>query len=112
MSERGVPRLVDRPWPDVGRPIVLVPVGSTEQHGPHLPLDTDTTVAAVVAAELAARLTADGIDAVVAPAIAYGASGEHQGFAGTVSIGTAGARVPGARVSAGRRARGPSGSSS
>ncbi|WP_217423983.1 mycofactocin biosynthesis peptidyl-dipeptidase MftE [Agromyces sp. Marseille-P2726] len=81
-------RLVARSWPDVGRPVVFVPVGSTEQHGPHLPLDTDTLVASVVATELAARLTAAGTDAVVAPAIAYGASGEHQGFPGTVSIGT------------------------
>ena len=91
MTERWstAPRLVDRPWPDVGRPVVLVPVGSTEQHGPHLPLDTDATVASVVAGELALRLVADGVDAVVAPAIAYGASGEHQGFPGTISIGTA-----------------------
>ena len=81
-------QLVDRSWPEVRRPVVLVPLGSTEQHGPHLPLDTDTTVASVVAAELAVRLAADGTDAVVAPAIAYGASGEHQCFPGTVSIGT------------------------
>lgn len=81
-------RLVDRSWPDVRRPVVFVPVGSTEQHGPHLPLDTDTVVASVIASELAARLTADGTDAVVAPAVAYGGSGEHQGFPGTVSIGT------------------------
>ncbi|WP_313674663.1 mycofactocin biosynthesis peptidyl-dipeptidase MftE [Mycolicibacterium sp.] len=67
-----------------GAAIVLVPVGSTEQHGPHLPLDTDTRVATAVAAAVAANL-----DLLVAPPIAYGASGEHQGFAGTVSIGTA-----------------------
>lgn len=67
-----------------GAAVVLVPVGSTEQHGPHLPLDTDTRVATAVAAAVAANL---GL--VVAPPIAYGASGEHQGFAGTVSIGTA-----------------------
>lgn len=83
------PRLVDRPWPDVGRPVALVPVGSTEQHGPHLPLDTDTVIASVVAEALADRLRAEGVDAVVTPAVAFGASGEHQGFPGTVSIGTA-----------------------
>jgi mycofactocin precursor peptide peptidase len=72
---------------------LLVPVGSTEQHGPHLPLDTDTRIATAVArgaqaglgAGLGARLEHDWL---VAPAIAYGASGEHQDFAGTVSIGT------------------------
>ncbi|RZS64652.1 creatinine amidohydrolase [Agromyces ramosus] len=84
----GEPRLVDRPWPDVGRPTVLVPVGSTEQHGPHLPLDTDTVVASAVAEALAVRLRAEGVDAVVTPAIAFGASGEHQGFPGTISVGT------------------------
>jgi len=65
-------------------PTLLVPVGSTEQHGPHLPLDTDTRIAAAVAHRAAAEL-----DHLTAPAIAYGASGEHQGFPGTVSIGTA-----------------------
>lgn len=65
-------------------PLLLVPVGSTEQHGPHLPLDTDTRIATAVARDVAAAL-----DCVVAPPIAYGASGEHRGFAGTVSIGTA-----------------------
>jgi mycofactocin precursor peptide peptidase len=71
-----------RVWPEIdGRPTLLVPVGSVEQHGPHLPLDTDTRIAAAVAARAAtgARL--------VAPPVAYGASGEHEGFAGTVSIG-------------------------
>lgn len=69
-------------------PTVLVPVGSTEQHGPHLPLDTDTVIAAAVATRAAERIGASGREAVVAPAIAYGSSGEHQDFPGTSSIGT------------------------
>jgi creatinine amidohydrolase len=76
-------------WPDVRPdPLVLVPVGSTEQHGPHLPLSTDTVIAQAVAERVAAALRpgADG-PVLVAPAMAYGASGEHAGFPGTVSIG-------------------------
>lgn len=75
-------------WPDLpSRPLVLVPLGSTEQHGPHLPTSTDTLVATAVAQGLARVLgRADG-RVLVAPPLAYGSSGEHQGFAGTVSIG-------------------------
>ena len=74
-----------RAWTDVESPILLVPVGSCEQHGPHLPLHTDTVVATALAQALAGRRD----DCVVTPALAITASGEHQGFAGTLSIGTA-----------------------
>lgn len=75
-----------RTWPeiDAATETLLVPVGSTEQHGPHLPLDTDTRVAAAVARQAAAQRAS----VVVAPALPYGSSGEHQGFDGTLSIGT------------------------
>ncbi|MFY0406145.1 mycofactocin biosynthesis peptidyl-dipeptidase MftE [Solicola sp. PLA-1-18] len=88
-------RLARRTWRDVGRDeVLLVPVGSTEQHGPHLPLDTDTVVAVAVAEAAAAALRV-GLDrdVVVAPAVVYGSSGEHQSFAGTLSIGTHALRV-------------------
>ncbi len=76
--------LVDRPWSEiVPGGTVLVPVGSTEQHGPHLPLDVDTVIATAVADELAPL-----VGASVAPAVPIGASGEHQSFPGTISIGT------------------------
>ncbi|MFL0712105.1 MULTISPECIES: mycofactocin biosynthesis peptidyl-dipeptidase MftE [Microcella] len=76
-------RLDEAAWPSVPmEPLLLVPLGSTEQHGPHLPFSVDTDIAAAVAREAAERL-----GAVVAPALAYGSSGEHQGFAGTLSIG-------------------------
>jgi creatinine amidohydrolase len=67
---------------------VLVPVGSVEQHGPHLPLQTDTIIAEAVASRVAQRLDRFGAGCIVAPAITYGASGEHQAFAGTSSVGT------------------------
>ena len=67
---------------------VLVPVGSTEQHGPHLPLDTDTVIATAVASAAAETLVAAGQRVMVAPSLAYGSSGEHQDFPGTCSIGT------------------------
>jgi len=63
--------------------VLVVPLGSTEQHGPHLPLSTDTDIAVALAHGLAARR--QGV--LVAPPIPYGASGEHAGFAGTLSIG-------------------------
>ncbi|MEV8547217.1 mycofactocin biosynthesis peptidyl-dipeptidase MftE [Streptomyces sp. NPDC051572] len=79
-------------WPDVPQSaVVLVPVGSFEQHGPHLPMHTDTTIAAAVAEHAARRLDAETSTGrhLAAPAIPYGASGEHQDFPGTMSIGSA-----------------------
>ncbi|MEV5832954.1 mycofactocin biosynthesis peptidyl-dipeptidase MftE [Nocardia sp. NPDC052112] len=65
--------------------ILAVPIGATEQHGPHLPLSTDTDIAVALCTRLAELRS----DVLVAPAIPYGASGEHAGFAGTLSIGQA-----------------------
>ncbi|MFE2992600.1 mycofactocin biosynthesis peptidyl-dipeptidase MftE [Streptomyces sp. NPDC059262] len=81
-------RLAHHAWPDLEdrAPLVLLPLGSFEQHGPHLPLDTDTAVASAVAGRAAARLRGE-VDVLVAPAQSYGASGEHEGFPGTVSVG-------------------------
>ena len=73
-------------WIELGHAaglVLVVPLGSTEQHGPHLPLSTDTDVAVAVAH----RAAASRPDVVVAPALPYGSSGEHAGFPGTLSIG-------------------------
>ncbi len=83
-----VSRLASMTWDDVPpRPLVLVPIGSTEQHGPHLPFETDTLIATAAAERIADQLSSSGVDVVLAPAIAYGSSGEHQEFPGTISIG-------------------------
>lgn len=83
-------RLGESTWtavapPGVASPILAIPVGSCEQHGPHLPLDTDTRIAVAIAE----RLSAADARVVVAPALTITASGEHQGFPGTLSIGAA-----------------------
>ncbi len=83
-------RLDNSTWPDLADAaasdgVLLIPLGSTEQHGPHLPVTTDTDIAVAIAQAVAGRdprLT-------VAPAIPYGSSGEHQDFPGTLSIGQA-----------------------
>ncbi|PAK25696.1 mycofactocin biosynthesis peptidyl-dipeptidase MftE [Streptomyces sp. alain-838] len=80
--------LADLTWPRAEAlsrtdALLAVPVGSTEQHGPHLPLSTDTDIAVA----LCDRLARQRPGVVVAPALAYGSSGEHDGFAGTLSIG-------------------------
>jgi creatinine amidohydrolase len=63
--------------------LALLPVGSCEQHGPHLALDTD----AAVAEALARRLEADlGEDALLCPPVPYGLSEHHLGFAGTLTV--------------------------
>jgi mycofactocin system creatininase family protein len=79
-----MPQLATARWPDLdNRPKVLVPIGSTEQHGPHLPLHTDTVIADAVA-----KRVGEDMDLWVSPPISIGASGEHQGFPGVLSIGT------------------------
>lgn len=80
--------LRDLAYPSVrplGRRILVIPLGATEQHGPHLPLTTDTDIAQTLAGLLGERIPGR---VVIAPAVAYGSSGEHRGFPGTLSIGT------------------------
>jgi creatinine amidohydrolase len=80
-----VTRLGDLTWEEVAeRSLLVVPTGSCEQHGPHLPLDTDLRIAAALVDALAEGRT----DVVIAPSLTIGASGEHESFAGTLSIGT------------------------
>jgi mycofactocin precursor peptide peptidase len=75
-------------WPEVAaeesRRLLVVPLGSVEQHGPHLPMYTDTRIAVAVASRACAGRPGVGL----APAVTIGASGEHAEFPGTLSIGT------------------------
>jgi mycofactocin precursor peptide peptidase len=87
MTAEQVDALADLAWTEVdaAQTTLALPLGATEQHGPHLPLSTDTDIAVA----LAQRLAAIRPEVAVAPPLAYGASGEHQHFAGTLSIGRA-----------------------
>jgi len=79
-------RRIAAPLPRGGTAIVVVPVGSWEQHGPHLPFDTDSVIAESIADAAVARIGTGTF--VVAPTVAISASDEHGGFAGLMSAGT------------------------
>ena len=64
--------------------VVVVPVGATEQHGPHLPLETDTLLATAVAEAIVTRTPGT----LLAPALELGCSSHHSAFAGTISLST------------------------
>lgn len=63
--------------------LAILPVGSLEQHGPHLTLDTDAAVAESIARHLGAEL---GSLAVLCPTVGYGLSEHHLSFPGTISL--------------------------
>ncbi|MTD53513.1 mycofactocin biosynthesis peptidyl-dipeptidase MftE [Amycolatopsis pithecellobii] len=73
----------DRTWTELTPRLLVVPLGATEQHGPHLPYTVDTEIAVALCETVARKRE----DVVVAPALPYGSSGEHAGFPGTLSIG-------------------------
>lgn len=74
-------------WPEVreqiqaGRDTVVLALGATEQHGPHLPLATDALIGDHLARQVAERL-----DAFVAPTLRIGCSSHHLAFPGTISV--------------------------
>lgn len=61
--------------------IAVIPLGSTEQHGPHLPAGTD-----IMAAEVVAAAVAEQLDGVVVPFGPYGVTPIHAGHPGTISL--------------------------
>ena len=66
--------------------LTVLPVGSTEQHGPHLAAGTDALIATAIA-ERAAEAAAKPETILLAPMLAYGASDHHLPFGGTLSLG-------------------------
>lgn len=77
-------RLMDMTWVDAkaaNNKEVIIPIGSIEQHGPHLPLDTDSLLVQKIAEEVGKRT-----DCIVAPPILFGVSEEHMDFSGTITL--------------------------
>jgi creatinine amidohydrolase len=81
-------RIAELTWPQVrarveaGWTTIILPLGATEQHGPHLPLSVDAEIAGHLAEAVAARLGR----CLVAPVIALGCSAHHLAFAGSMSL--------------------------
>ena len=66
--------------------VAILPIGSTEAHGPHLPLATDVIISEEMSRRAAEKLKAQGIEALVLPAIAYSVTDFSADFPGTISI--------------------------
>ena len=87
-------RLSDLTWEevealDLDRTVAILPVGATEAHGPHLPLDTDVTIAEAMAEAGAQRLSAGGLEIVLLDGLRYTPAGFAARFPGTIDIGPA-----------------------
>lgn len=66
--------------------IVIVPVASLEQHGPHLPVEVDSILGETVAARAAVNIQARGVPVLVLPVIWTGLSEHHMSFGGTITL--------------------------
>ncbi|TSE37119.1 putative mycofactocin system creatinine amidohydrolase family protein MftE [Tepidimonas fonticaldi] len=83
-------RWADLRWPefaalDLAHTVAVLPVGATEQHGPHLPLDVDTAIVEAVLAAAAGHLPAEA-PVYVLPTLPVGLSPEHERFPGTLTL--------------------------
>jgi len=84
-------KLASLTWPEArdafaAGAVALLPIGATEAHGPHLPLDTDVRLSEGVARRAAALLEATGTPALVLPSLTYGVSFVGTSFAGTLPV--------------------------
>src|SRR5262245_63264369 len=73
--------------------IALLPVGSLEAYGPHLPLATDVVIAEGLARRVAQALAREAIEVAISPAVAYALTEYAAGFAGTTGVGAEAARA-------------------
>jgi creatinine amidohydrolase len=76
-------------WPEVSRAVAegrvpLVPIGTLEDHGPHLPIDTDVTLVEAICRGACERLERE---TVLLPPVVHGYSPHHMDFPGTITIG-------------------------
>ncbi len=84
-------KLADCTWPEIedrirsGERTIVIPLGATEQHGPHLPLSVDSIIGEALAERFCARVPG----ALQAPIVSIGCSSEHMDFSGTVSLAAA-----------------------
>lgn len=90
-SVRGPKMLPEMTWEEVAEELkrtdlAIVTVGSTEEHGPHMPLAADTIQGIEVAKRIVTCLAKDGIPAVAGPAIPFGISSQFMDFPGTISL--------------------------
>lgn len=81
----------DLTWKEAGEAlrrgvVAILPIGSTEAHGPHLPLATDVIISLEMSHRAAAKLNARGIETLVLPPVAYSVTDFSSDFAGTISI--------------------------
>jgi creatinine amidohydrolase len=66
--------------------VVVQPIGSTEQHGPHLPVGTDSLITTSIIEKLEASLARERLPICFLPLLPYGKSNEHDNFPGTISL--------------------------
>jgi creatinine amidohydrolase len=90
-SVRGPRNLPEMTWEEVAEALkrtdlIIIPVGSTEEHGPHLALSADTIQGTEVSRRIVAKLSEDGIHAVAGPPIPFGVSSELMDFPGTITL--------------------------
>jgi creatinine amidohydrolase len=66
--------------------IVILPIASIEQHGPHLPVEVDSMLGEAVAARTAQKVQAKGQEVLVLPVLWTGLSEHHMSFGGTITL--------------------------